>query len=176
MRVMPRPCLASGISARMRAACQPIRASTSGSASRTPPTRLAMPPKSCSGKSAMSKRPSKERMDEQIAQRTAAYIKRQAAAQKPFFVYVGFIHLHPPMGVNPEFAGKSGSGFYADMLTEMDYRTGQILDALQAAGVADNTIVVLPPLRWPALPEVRMGRGGVTSSIRLSRAVTGFRR
>lgn len=46
------------------------------------------------------------------------------------------------MGVNPEFAGKSGSGLYADMLTEVDYRTGQILDALQAAGVADNTIVV----------------------------------
>jgi arylsulfatase A-like enzyme len=88
-------------------------------------------------------RPAKDRMDEQIAQRTAAYIKKQAAAQKPFFVYVGFIHLHPPMGVNPEFAGKSGSGLYADMLTEMDYRTGQILDALQAAGVADNTIVVL---------------------------------
>jgi arylsulfatase A-like enzyme len=87
-------------------------------------------------------RPAKDHMDEQIAQRTAAYIKKQAAAQKPFFVYVGFIHLHPPMGVNPEFAGKSGSGLYADMLTEVDYRTGQILDALQAAGVADNTIVV----------------------------------
>lgn len=88
-------------------------------------------------------RPAKDRMDAQIAQRTAAYIKKQAAAQKPFFVYVGFIHLHPPMGVNPEFLGKSGGGLYADMLTEMDYRTGQILDALKEAGVADNTIVVL---------------------------------
>src|SRR5579871_1653016 len=84
----------------------------------------------------------KNLMDQQIAQRTAAYIKKQAAAKKPFFVYVPFTQIHPPMGVNPEFLGKSGGGLYADALTEMDYRTGQILDALKEAGVADNTIVV----------------------------------
>jgi arylsulfatase len=87
-------------------------------------------------------RPAKDRMDEQIAQRTAAYIKQQAAAKKPFFTYASFVHLHPPLGVHPDFAGKSGGGMYADMLTEMDHRTGQILDALKEAGVADNTIVV----------------------------------
>jgi arylsulfatase A-like enzyme len=87
-------------------------------------------------------KPAKNVMDERIVQRTTAYIEKQAAAKKPFFIFVGFILIHPPMGVNPEFLGKSGGGLYADMLTEMDYRTGQILDALQSAGVADNTIVV----------------------------------
>jgi arylsulfatase len=87
-------------------------------------------------------KPAKNRMDERITQRTVAYIKKQAAAKKPFFLYVGFTHIHPPLGVHPDFAGKSGGGLYADTLTEMDYRTGQILDALKENGVADNTIVV----------------------------------
>lgn len=84
----------------------------------------------------------KDVMCEKIADRTTAFIEEQAAAKKPFFAYVAFTHMHPPMGVHPEFAGKSGGGMYADMLAEMDHRTGQILDALEAAGVADDTIVV----------------------------------
>ena len=87
-------------------------------------------------------RPAKDRLDEQVAQRTAAFITQQAAARKPFFIYAALTQIHPPIGVHPDFAGTSGGGVYADILTEMDARTGQILDALQAAGVAENTIVV----------------------------------
>ena len=87
-------------------------------------------------------KPAKDVMDEKIADRTVAYIRKQASAKKPFFIYVAFILIHPPMGVHPDFAGKSGGGMYADMLTEMDFRTGQILDAIKEAGIAENTIVV----------------------------------
>jgi arylsulfatase A-like enzyme len=80
--------------------------------------------------------------DEKITQRAVAFIEKQAKAKRPFFLYVAFFHIHPPMGVHPDFAGKSGGALYADMLTEMDYRTGQILDALKGAGIADDTIVV----------------------------------
>jgi arylsulfatase A-like enzyme len=80
--------------------------------------------------------------DEKIAQRAVAFIDKHAKAGRPFFAYVAFFHLHPPMGVHPDFEGKSGGGLYADMLTEMDYRTGQVLDAVKSAGVEDNTIVV----------------------------------
>jgi arylsulfatase len=86
---------------------------------------------------------SKDLGDEKITQRTVSYIKRQAKAKKPFFAYVALLAIHPPMGVHPDFAGKSGGGLYADCLTELDYRTGQLLDALKAAGIADDTIVVL---------------------------------
>jgi len=49
------------------------------------------------------------------------------------------------MVVNPNFAGKSAErgGAYSDLIGEMDYRVGQILDAVKAAGAEDNTIVVL---------------------------------
>jgi arylsulfatase A-like enzyme len=84
----------------------------------------------------------KDGMDEKIAQHTVDFIKKKAQAKTPFFIYTAFLQMHPPMGVHPDFAGKSGGGLYADILTEMDYRVGQILDALTQAGVADNTIVV----------------------------------
>ena len=85
---------------------------------------------------------SKDLGDEKITQRTVAFIKKQAEAKKPFFVYVSLLQIHPPMGVHPDFAGKSGGGLYADCLAELDYRTGQILDGIKAAGIADDTIVV----------------------------------
>ncbi len=103
----------------------------------------------------------RNRIDEQIAQRTAAFIKKQAAAQKPFFIYAGFTTVHPPLGVHPDFVGKSGGGTYADMMTEVDYRTGQIVDAIQAAGVADNTIVVFSSDNAAAfLSEIAGGSNG----------------
>lgn len=84
----------------------------------------------------------KDHADEQITARSVAFISKQAAAQEPFFLYVSFLQIHPPIGVHPDFAGKSGAGVYADCLTELDHRTGEILDAIDAAGIGENTIVV----------------------------------
>jgi arylsulfatase len=85
---------------------------------------------------------SKDLGDEQITRRTVAYIKKQAEAKNPFFAYVALLQIHPPMGVAPDFAGKSGGGLYADCVFETDYRVGQILDAIKAAGIENDTIVV----------------------------------
>jgi arylsulfatase len=80
-----------------------------------------------------------------IIPKTVDYIKRNASAKKPFFVYVGYSEVHPPIIGNPNFVGKSvqRGGLFADVIGEMDYRVGQILDAIKDAGVDDNTIVVL---------------------------------
>jgi arylsulfatase A-like enzyme len=92
-------------------------------------------------------------IDEQIAARAVNFISRNAEAGNLFFIYVGFTHIHPPMVHHPDFTGKSGGGVYADTVAELDYRTGQILDAIDQAGVADSTIVV-----WssdnPAAPKL----------------------
>ena len=81
-------------------------------------------------------------LDEKLTARTVDFIKRNAAAGKPFFTYLCFTQLHPPMGPHPDFKGKSRGGVYSDTLVELDYRTGQVLDAIDQAGIADNTIVV----------------------------------
>jgi arylsulfatase len=80
-----------------------------------------------------------------IIPKAVEYIKRNAAAEEPFFVYVGYSELHPPVIGHPDFVGKSTErgGLYADIVGEMDYRIGQILDAVKEAGIDDNTIVIL---------------------------------
>lgn len=77
--------------------------------------------------------------------KTIDFIKAQAAAEKPFFVYLGYSEMHPPLACNPEFMGTSPArgGVYADCIAEMDYRVGQVLDGIKQAGVEDNTIVIL---------------------------------
>ena len=80
-----------------------------------------------------------------IIPKTIDFIKSKAAEKKPFFVYVGYSEMHPPLGIDPQFDGTSAKrgGLYSDLVGEMDYRVGQILDAIKSAGVDDNTIVIL---------------------------------
>ena len=85
-------------------------------------------------------------MDESIARHSVEYIKNHTKDKsKPFFLYIGLTQIHPPMTVHPDFAGKSKArgGIYADVIGEMDFRVGQILDAIKDAGVENDTIVVL---------------------------------
>jgi arylsulfatase len=77
-----------------------------------------------------------------IAKASVEFIERQAKAKKPFLLYVGFTNTHYPLKTAPEFEGKSRIGPYGDAIMELDYRTGQVLDAIKAAGVEDNTIVL----------------------------------
>jgi len=79
-------------------------------------------------------------MEAEITSRAVDFIKRNANAAKPFFAYVAFSLVHFPTLPNPEFVGKTGNGDWADCLAEMDYRTGQILDAIKEAGIEENTM------------------------------------
>ena len=54
-------------------------------------------------------------------------------AAKPFFVYVPFTQPHMPTEASKKFTGKTGHGPFADMLAEMDYNSGRIIDAIAGA-------------------------------------------
>ncbi len=82
------------------------------------------------------------RMDEEITSRAVGFIKRQAGSGKPFFAYVSLRLLHMPTTPHPEFTGRTGNGDWADCLSELDHRTGQILDAIREAETEDNTLVI----------------------------------
>jgi arylsulfatase A-like enzyme len=83
-------------------------------------------------------------LDELIVAKASDFIKREAAANRPFYTYVALSHMHPPEKVHPDFDQTSPArlGEYADMIAEMDYRVGQIVDCVEEAGIADNTIIV----------------------------------
>jgi arylsulfatase A-like enzyme len=102
-------------------------------------------------------------MDEMIAKHTTDYIAKQARAGKPFFVYTALSHSHPPERVHPEFDQTSPEriGAYSDMIAEMDFRVGQILDAIARAGVENNTIVIFSSDNGTGgIPGVQGGSSG----------------
>jgi len=96
----------------------------------------------------------------EITSHALEFIKRNASAGKPFFAYVSFSLMHMPTLPNPEFAGKTGNGDWADCLAEMDHRTGQILDAIKEAGVEDNTVVVFTSDNGPEATDPWQGDSG----------------
>jgi arylsulfatase A-like enzyme len=83
-------------------------------------------------------------LDELIVGKATDYIKRCAAAGKPFYTYIGLSHMHPPEKVHPDFdqTDPTRLGVYADLLAEMDHRVGQIVDCVDEAGIAGDTIIV----------------------------------
>ena len=99
-------------------------------------------------------------MEAEITARAVEFIKRNAGAGKPFYAYVSFSLFHMPTLPNPEFAGKTGNGDWADCLAEMDYRTGQILDAIKGAGIEDNTLVVFASDNGPEATHPWEGASG----------------
>jgi arylsulfatase A len=60
----------------------------------------------------------------------------------PFFLYLAHTMLHEPLGISPEFQGKSRFGQYGDAIQELDFHVGRLLDALQRLDLAENTVVV----------------------------------
>ena len=80
-----------------------------------------------------------------IIPKTIDFIKRKASEKKPFFVYVGYSEFHEPIMPNPNFGKEVGpfSEILTAVIKEMDYRIGQVIDAVKAAGVEDNTIFIL---------------------------------
>ena len=85
-----------------------------------------------------------ETIDDDIADRAADYIKRQAQAGQPFFLWVNFTHMHFRTHVKPESRGQSGrwQSEYHDVMIDHDKNVGSVLKALDDAGIADNTFVM----------------------------------
>lgn len=84
-----------------------------------------------------------ETIDDDVAKRSADYITAQAKSGKPFFVWVNFTHMHFRTYVPEEQRGQAGrwQSVYHDAMVRHDQNVGTVLDAIDKAGIADNTIV-----------------------------------
>jgi arylsulfatase len=81
-------------------------------------------------------------IDGELVEKSIAFMEASVKKGAPFFLYLSFTQTHMPTLPHPDFAGVTGNGDYADALAELDYRGGQILDAVERLGVARDTIVV----------------------------------
>lgn len=77
-----------------------------------------------------------------ITSKAVDYIKEQSKSKKPFFLYFSMTSPHEPVVPSEKFAGKSGIAPIADFVMETDWSAGQIIKAIDDAGIFENTIVI----------------------------------
>ena len=77
-----------------------------------------------------------------LAERAVKHVHEQAKRDAPFFLYVPLTSPHEPVSPSEKFAGKSGIAPIADFVMETDWAAGQVLQAVEDAGIADDTIVI----------------------------------
>ena len=61
---------------------------------------------------------------------------------EPFFLYVPHSMPHVPLFVSDKFKGESGLGLYEDVMMELDWSVGQIMEALEENGLEENTMFI----------------------------------
>lgn len=68
------------------------------------------------------------------------FIERNRA--RPFFIYLPHVMPHVPIFASAGFRGRSAGGLYGDVVEELDWSVGQILEALQRHGLDERTLVL----------------------------------
>ncbi len=99
-------------------------------------------------------------IDSELTDKTIEFMRRQAGSKQPFFAYVPLTHLHFPTLPHPDFAGRSEVGDFADSMIEMDHRVGQIIDAVDALGIADETLFIFASDNGPEFRKPWRGTAG----------------
>lgn len=93
--------------------------------------------------------------DETLADRfvdeARAYIEQHKA--EPFFLYFASQDIHVPRTPHPRFKGKTELGYRGDAMVQFDWTTGEIMNALEKAGVADNTIIIFSSDNGPVYDD-----------------------
>lgn len=77
--------------------------------------------------------------------------------KRPFFLYLPHTFPHVPLFASEEFRGRSAAGLYGDVVEELDWSTGQILEALRRERLAENTLVVFTSDNGPWLTQKLAG-------------------
>jgi arylsulfatase len=81
-------------------------------------------------------------IDGELTRRSVEFMKRQTAAQKPFFLFIPYTQTHMPVIPDPAFRARTGNGDFADVLAQTDAYVGQLLDAVDELGIRDQTIFI----------------------------------
>ncbi len=73
--------------------------------------------------------------------------------QQPFFLYFSFHDIHVPRLPDYRFMGATDLGPYGDVIVQMDWVTGQLVDYLEKLGVAENTLIIFTSDNGPVLND-----------------------
>jgi arylsulfatase A len=90
-----------------------------------------------------------EQLTTQYTERAVQFIEQNK--DRPFFLYVPHSMVHVPLYVSEKFKGKSKRGLFGDVMMEVDWSVGQILDTLRNNQLEKNTLVIFTSDNGPWL-------------------------
>jgi len=90
--------------------------------------------------------------------------------EEPFFVYLPHSLPHIPLFVSGDFRGKSARGLYGDVIEEIDWSVGQVLDTLRELKLDKKTLVVFTSDNGPWLSF--QTHGGSAGPLRAGKGTT----
>ena len=93
--------------------------------------------------------PDQAQLTRQYTEHAVSFIERNKA--KPFFLYVPHTMVHVPLFVGERFKGSSKSGLFADVVQEVDWSVGEILNTLKKNKLDQDTLVIFTSDNGPWL-------------------------
>jgi len=81
-----------------------------------------------------------DRIDLILADKAVQFLSQES--DQPLFLYLAFLAPHVPIASAQQFRGTSQAGPYGDFIQQLDSCVRIVLDALQARGLSDNTLVI----------------------------------
>lgn len=75
-----------------------------------------------------------------VKNKALAWLRQQE--DDPFFLYLPTTHIHHPFTPAERFDGSSGCGRYGDLIHELDWIVGEVVDTLDDMGVLDDTLLI----------------------------------
>ncbi len=94
-----------------------------------------------------------ENIADTIVANTIGFMREKAAAGEPFFIYMATNDIHVPRWPHKRFRGKSKMGLRGEAIMAFDWSVGQIMDALKALNIDDNTLVIISSDNGPVLDD-----------------------
>lgn len=79
---------------------------------------------------------------DRLTEEATGFISRKANGDKPFFLYYPLTAPHKPVYPHPRFRGKTELGSYGDFVAQVDATVGDVLKAIDTAGIRKNTLVI----------------------------------
>lgn len=107
-------------------------------------------------------------LTQRYAEEAVKFIER--SKDKPFFLYLPHSMPHVPIHCSKKFRGTSQGGLYGDVIEEIDWSVGQVLDALKRMGLDKDTLVVFSSDNGPWL--VKGKDGGSAGPLRNGKGTT----
>ena len=78
---------------------------------------------------------------DRLKDEAVGFVGKAAGNSRPFFLYLALTAPHKPTQPHERFRGKTGLNEYGDFVAQVDWTVGEVLKAIDAAGVTDRTLV-----------------------------------